>query len=107
MPLETKIAIIAFVYAVILVEPGMILNRLALWYRKILFTEDACRTPWYIEALWKITIGCETCIAGQIAVWAYLFTHITDYSFSGHIVFVCVTIIQVSFIKLIYDKLNT
>lgn len=73
------IAIIAFVYSDVLTEPKMILNPLYLELEKIL--------P---EQIFKPIIGCFKCVAGQMALWSYIF--IFDYNFIMHVFFICLTI---------------
>jgi hypothetical protein len=58
---ELKIGIIAFVYSVLCTEGGMIFNRPYLWLQSNL--------PDY---LYKPLIGCEKCVAGQMAFWYYI-----------------------------------
>lgn len=56
------IGLVAYVYAVILTDPEHIFH--ALW--KCL----EARLPWW---LFKPIIGCELCVAGELALWTLIF----------------------------------
>ncbi len=93
MRLCLELAVIAYVYSVVLTEPEMILNS---WYR---FLEK------YIgdyQWLFKPLIDCYKCVAGQMALWSYpiLTQH---YTIFGHLTTICMTI----FISIIIDKIYT
>lgn len=109
--LSFAISIIAFTYSVVLTEPGMLLEKIAAWLAYFL--------P---EWLFMPLIGCERCVAGQMALWYYLLSHvhisdywhelflgaktkfiIVDYSLKGHLFVVCLSIFIVTFIKPIYS----
>lgn len=63
------VAISAYTYAVILTEPGMILNGVYNWlYRKSYHPEVAAGKWWF-----KPLIGCERCFAGQLANLLFLY----------------------------------
>lgn len=56
------IGMIAYVYAVILTDPDHIFENLRKWAERIL-------PPFLFRPL----IGCEKCVAGQIALWTLVF----------------------------------
>lgn len=96
------IAVIAFTYAVILVEPEEILERFyKLIYKLANKTKSECEPPkfrWWF----KPVIDCEKCVAGQIALWYYLIKYRSAYNFIDHLLLICTSIFIVTFIKLIY-----
>lgn len=104
------IAIFAFVYSYILTQPQMLLNstyrRLDVFFK----TKERKEKGKPIFWLFKIILQCEKCVAGQIALWLYTFTHIDEYIenpieiFFLHLAFITVTIFIVSVIKNIYTK---
>lgn len=59
--LAIAFAVIAYVYAVILTEPGMILSG---WYKFL-------RTRIGTTCFFKPLIDCDRCVSGQIALWSY------------------------------------
>jgi hypothetical protein len=89
------VALVAYVYAVILTEPGMILNA---WFN-FLDIKLGRRNHW----LFKPLIGCFKCVAGQMALWYYLFTYYQHYNLLHHIFIICLSI-QAS---ILINKLNT
>jgi hypothetical protein len=96
--LSLKIAIVAYVYSDVLTEPGMVFNGL---YQLL------NRLP---EWLFKPLIGCYKCVAGQMALWIYLFFCLTTphsiemvlYSIGNHIFFVSLTIFFTWMINKVY-----
>lgn len=90
--LALNIAIVAYVYSVILTEPGMILSG---WYKYLL----SLNLP---EWIFKPIIDCFKCVAGQMALWGY-FINCNAYNPFDHIFFICLTIL----ISILIDKLLT
>lgn len=84
------IAVVAWVYAEMLTEAGMIFNRPYVWAQEHL--------P---DMLFRPLIGCVYCVAGQMALWYYPFFF--EYSVFDHIFFICSTILTVKII----DKILT
>jgi len=87
------IGICAWVYVYILLEEGMILG----WFGKLL-----CRLPdWIHEPIG----GCEFCVAGQMALWYYLYVNWDTYlgnvpqNVISHILFITLTIFTVELIN--------
>ena len=88
--LSFAISIIAFTYSVILTEPGMLLEKVASWLAYIL--------P---EWLFMPLIGCERCVAGQMALWyCFLFAKINGFDC---IFVMSFSIFIVTFIKPVYS----
>ena len=63
------LAICAYTYSMILTDNDMILSP----WRRFLFIKLG-EDNW----LFKILVGCEYCVAGQWALWTYLFISIFD-----------------------------
>jgi len=87
------IAISAWVYVFILLKEGMVLG----WLWKILD-----KLPeWLQDPLG----GCEYCVAGQMALWYYLYKNWNEYDVAfcdtliGHILFITTTIFVVEIIN--------
>jgi hypothetical protein len=109
LSLGLSYGLIACVYAVILVEPSMLLNPL---YNKLDNSIGNVAQKRALEAgkkarffwLYKLLIGCPRCVAGQAGVWLTLLVVLTEpikYSFFGHLFAVAVSIFSVNlFIKL-------
>jgi len=89
--LSFAISIIAFTYSVILTEPGMLLEKIASWAAFIL--------P---EWLFMPLIGCEKCVAGQMALWYCAFFE-WQLKLSEYIFVVMFSIFIVTFIKPVYS----
>jgi hypothetical protein len=87
------IVIIAFVYSYVLTRPYMILGDAYGWMEE--------RLP---QWLFFPLIGCEKCVAGQMALWYYIYYSfaINSYSPLQHIYFICITIFIIPFIKGLY-----
>ena len=92
------IGVCAWVYVYILLEEGMILGRVG----KLL-----CRLPdWVHEPLG----GCEYCVAGQMALWYFLWWNWDNYlltpavSIINHILFITLTIFVVELINIWKQK---
>jgi hypothetical protein len=94
--LALNIAIIAYVYSVILTEQGMILNFLYRWLDGL--NETNKLPDWAFYPL----IGCSKCVSGQMAFWYYIFT-CHSYNLINHILLISITIL---FVVLI-DKILT
>jgi hypothetical protein len=100
--LAIKLAITAYVYAEMLTEPGMLLNRLHSYLSRL---------PDYV---FKPLIGCCKCVAGQLAFWVYLLVimkpafswGMLSASIGNHIFFVSLTILTTWIISKAADRLN-
>lgn len=97
--LSFLIAVVAFVYTVLLTEPHMLLNGVYIWLEGKLFVSK----PWWKRSLFKIIIHCERCFAGQASLWLY-FVVCTKYHLLQHIFFVAMTIFFVTLIRNLYYK---
>lgn len=93
--LALKLAVISYVYSVILTEPGMILSW---WYK---FLEELHLPEWIFKPL----IDCFKCVSGQAAFWGYLvYTNgLEAYKYNPfeHLFLICFTIL----ISIIIDKI--
>lgn len=81
------IALIAYVYAVILTYDGMLFNGVYLRFER-----------WFPEWLFYPLIGCVYCVSGQMALWYYLIKFWSEYNFIDHILFISITIFTVELI---------
>ena len=80
------LAIAAWVYVHLLLKEGMVLS----WFNNVLD-----RLPeWLSEPLG----GCEYCVAGQMALWYYLYK-MESYNLVEHILFITLTIFIVEIIN--------
>lgn len=85
------ISIVAFVYAVILVDDGMIL----FGYKKFLY-----KTIGKVDYLFKPVVGCPYCVSGQFALWLYLILYYDQgYNLLEHITLVSLSIFNIAIIK--------
>jgi len=81
------LAIAAWVYCYILLKDGMILGWLENWIARL--------PSWLCEPLG----GCEYCVAGQMALWFYLYRNFYEYDLIEHILFITTTIFIVEIIN--------
>jgi hypothetical protein len=93
------VALIAVVYSVILIQPGMLLGSL---YQKLQewTLQEFDKYPDEVVFL-KPLISCVKCVAGQWAFWAYPF--LFDYNFFEHITFTALTIYFSTILNKIYQ----
>lgn len=82
------IALIAYIYSVVLTEQGMLLNGVYLWCEK--------RLPHW---LFSPVIGCCYCVSGQFALWYYLIQYWNEYRFFDHVLFISATIFSMLIIS--------
>jgi hypothetical protein len=122
---SVAIAIVAYVYSVILTDRGMLLSRVSAWISKLCHPKTRMLKTMYPAAwqeyldkplivggkrvmdytwLYKMLIGCERCVSGQMALWWYLFTQ--NYDLMEHIVFIALTIFITHTITVLWAKLN-
>jgi hypothetical protein len=98
--LAFELALISYVYSVILTEPGMILSG---WYR---FLASKSLPEWIFKPL----IDCYKCVSGQFAFWGYIvFILINDmpYNIFKHVVIISLTIFITLVINKIYEFITT
>lgn len=81
------LGIAAWVYVYILLKEGMVLG----WLGKLI----AKLPSWLGEPLG----GCEYCVAGQMAMWYYLYENFYGYDLINHILFITLTIFIVEIIN--------
>lgn len=106
---------IAFVYAVVLVEPGHILFRFKEWLRSFLIKKK--KVPEFTAGpdaqfvgfseveeetiFWKPLIGCERCVSGQMGLWFYVFYG--QYDLLKFLFCISISIITTIILKTFYD----
>lgn len=101
-------AVIAYVYTGILTEPQNILFKWFVFVRKVLLPEQGCDRPhysWWRIVAFKLIIECDTCLAGQAALWWFLIKHRSDYNWSivvDHIFITCSAIFLTYVVKKIH-----
>lgn len=98
-----SLAVVAYVYSMVLTEPEMILNP---WYNFL--DKHLSRWPW----LFKPLIGCFRCVAGQMAFLHFLFRYLKagsfeDYNAGFHIFTICFTILLSQLIHKTYTWTKT
>lgn len=104
------IAITAFVYSYVLVQPGEIFAKLFLKL-DLFFNSDkrACQGKGP-HPLFKMIMRCEKCVAGQMAMWIYLAYNWHQYlqknfiTLIPHILFIGLSIFLTLVIKKFYLK---
>lgn len=68
LSLAFAIGLIAYVYAVIMTDPDQIFESFRKWAERVL-------PHWLFYPL----IGCEKCVAGQLALWTLIFKLVKNY----------------------------
>lgn len=99
------ISVIAFVYAEILTDETIVFGKIYSFLEKHL-------PQWLFDPI----IGCSKCVAGEIALWHYLLTHVKagcffnnffiyglDYKFDYHILLICLSILTTKILKESYS----
>lgn len=107
------ISITAFVYANILSQPGEIFGK---WYgflNNLFQTDKRISSGKQLHPLFKMMIGCEKCVSGQLALWYFMANNYGGY-FIGvrefiltafqHSFFIATTIFLTTIIKSLYEK---
>ena len=105
------ISITAFTYSHILTRPGELFS----WPYKILDiffkTDDRAMAGLGMHPLFKLLIGCEKCVSGQMALWIFTLLNLHSYPTDvkmyliAHILFIGITIFFTTIIKSIYLKI--
>ena len=107
------ISISAFVYANILSQPGEVFGK---WYgflNNLFQTDKRIVEGKGLHPIFKMIIGCEKCVSGQLAFWFFMAhyyngylsgTHSFIYNVFEHILFTCTTIFLTTIIKSLYEK---
>ena len=102
------IAIIAFTYSYLLTRPNALFCGL---YNFLDIKLNAKRDGLGPHWLFMILIHCEKCIAGQAALWIYLYLNWQTYIYNPnfetafyHVAFTCYCILLAAVIKEIYTK---
>lgn len=87
------IGIAAWVFSMILSDPEMIFG----WYFKLIEPLP----DWIAKPLGK----CEYCLAGQLALWYYLYRYLFEYNLISHVLMISLSIFTVELInRTIYGK---
>lgn len=103
------IALAAVLFVFVLSEPGEIFG----WLRRILFNlfdnDTRINRGEDLHPVYKMTIGCEKCVAGQWAFWSMLIINWRAYLvswkfFIPHLLFVALTISLAMIIAKLYNK---
>lgn len=115
-----EIAVVGFVYAVLLTDQEQILHGVKHWLhtklmKKTAYAELHCiehgSEAWYkikckdYEWIYKPLIGCDRCVTGQFALWLYVVT-CSHYCFIDHLCYVCFAIFWNAVINIIYQRFN-
>ncbi|GAB3303669.1 hypothetical protein GCM10027348_31840 [Hymenobacter tenuis] len=125
------VALVAVVWAVVLVDTGMLLEGLQRWVRewhrlrymrrhlvggdpesgpiryatnteRLYYQGNELEAQWW----WKPVWGCSTCVAGQLALWGYLlrcYLLSTPYNPWHHLLVVCGAIFHACLLKRLYN----
>ena len=106
--LSFLISITAFVYSNILTQPTELLSS-AYRYLDTLFQNDKRYCNGLdMHPIFKMIIGCEKCVSGQMALWIFLFFNYKNYfelsTLIYHVLFIGLTIFTTTIIKSIYSK---
>lgn len=109
--LAILIAIFAFVYSSLLTKPNQLFNSL---YNKLydVFKNDQRKEAGMgLHPLFMVLIHCEKCIAGQAALWLYIYFNGIGYFFwpietlINHILFVTFTILIADILRNTHNKI--
>ena len=97
-------AVVAFCYAEVLVRPGEVFAGFGKWLtkglRKVTIINE--REEVRENILYKPLIGCSKCVAGQLALWSYLFK--PGYHFGHHVFVICLAILLTLIIKSFFNQ---
>lgn len=90
LSLSLMCAVVAYVYAEVLTKPGEVLAGWCSFLCKHLIkvTVVNCAEVRKEHWLFKPLIGCGKCVAGQMALWTYLYDTYANGFQIGHMVFV-------------------
>jgi len=93
---EIKIAVIAFVFSELLITDGNIFAFYGRWIENL----EGRGLDWLSMPLG----GCPKCLAGQLALWGYLFRD--GYTVSGHLISIVFAIFFTEIIVVLYGKIQ-
>lgn len=90
-------AVVAWVYAEVLVKPEMILHPFYKWITRMWLLKTEVKYGKEIEKeswFYKPLIGCFKCVSGQFGLWVYLFWALRHggYRFEHHVFVICSSI---------------
>lgn len=113
------LAVIGFVYCVILVAPDQLLNGWYNWLYDLFKVTNRLEEGKPRPGLFKILVGCEKCFTGQFCAWFFLFQNIGLYGdvirfhigalfglMIVHAAFVSLGIYYVTILNSFYNKLK-
>jgi hypothetical protein len=100
-------AVVAYVYAEVLVKPNMILYPFYKWICRVWLLKIKIENDKEIETeswFYNPIIGCYKCVAGQFGLWVYLVwaIHHSMYRLEHHVFVVCCTI----FLAITFHNIN-
>lgn len=96
-------SLIAFVYAIVLIQQKEILHGWHSFIYRLTYMESRQDNHW----IYRILIGCEKCIAGQICLWWFLIRNFKHYKpdlIIQHIFTICLGIFLTIILKKIYNE---
>lgn len=106
-------AVIGYVYAGILTQPGEVLFLWSRWLHKrlrktymvpgtgVVKEVEQVKDHWLLKPL----VACEKCVAGQMALWSYLVHSFKHYKLGDHVFCICLAILLTVIIKKLIEKL--
>jgi len=102
------VAISSYVYGAILIQPN---KPLGWWYKLLnnLIGYDrgkGAKRKEPIAILFDPLVNCLPCIAGQTALWSYLFFYWKDYQLSEHFMVIVVSIFLIDGIQMLWQKMG-
>lgn len=109
--LAALIAVLAFTYTNVLTKPDMPFNKTynKLW--KYFKNDDRQKNGKGLHPLFMLFIHCEKCIAGQIALWVFLYQYAAGYifypleTFGHHVLFTAFAIFVADILQKTYNKI--
>ena len=99
----------AYVYTNWLTEPHQIFHGIYMWLKKVLKYKEREEAGKSIHPLFMVLIYCEKCVAGQWALWIFLFINWHDYTpwfILPHALTVLFTIFVAGATKFIINKIT-
>lgn len=107
------LGLMAFVYSYLLTEPNAPLHGVYKWLSKFFKTNEREMEGRPIHPLFMVLMYCEKCVAGQCALWLFLWLHFAQYQIEisvalvlRHVFFVCWSIVMAGTIKALYIRLT-
>ncbi len=104
------VSITAFTYSYILTQPSEVFSWLYKQLNILFKNSERYQRGDDMHPIFKLLIGCEKCVSGQMALWIYIIicgrNYFNDFvtHLIIHILFVATTIFLTTIIKFIYTK---